>query len=168
MRTEDCRPDARATARRFFLRDDNKYGCAESTYVTLKTVFGLPDPDGSAAAMVLNGGVAYSGGMCGAITGASMALGELAELRLGDHQKAKRFARMVMIQIMKEFRAEYASHQCGDLIDYDISIPSEHDRFIRSGVWRTSCMNQIEFVVERLCELKALDIWDARVREITG
>ena len=54
--------------RSLFLRDDNHYGCAESSLVALQKLYGLPDADDSSSAMVLNGGIAYSGGVCGAIS----------------------------------------------------------------------------------------------------
>lgn len=160
--------EARSAARRFFLRDDNRYGCAESTYLALKTVYSLPDSENSSAAMVLNGGIAYSGGMCGAVSGASMALGELAERRLKNHSAAKRFARRVIQELMVDFRQRYRSIHCRDLIEYDISIPEEHDRFIREGAWRISCMEQIEWSVARLAVLVDESIWRDRVVEVLG
>ena len=43
--------------------------------MVLKAAYGLDDPMDPAAAVALNGGVAYSGGLCGAITGAALAVG---------------------------------------------------------------------------------------------
>ena len=42
---------------------------------------GIDAPTDASAAMAFNGGIAYSGGPCGAITGAAMAVGLLAEQR---------------------------------------------------------------------------------------
>ena len=53
--------------------------------MVLKEAFGLPDPLDPSAAMTLNGGVAYSGGVCGAISGASLAVGLLASRRFKSH-----------------------------------------------------------------------------------
>jgi len=157
---------ARDLARDYFLRPENTFGCAESTYATLKNVYELPDAEDTSAAMVLNGGIAYSGGMCGAISGAAMAVGQLAERRLGDHNAAKRFARRMIVSVLEAFRGEFGSHECSRLIDFDISVPEDHDRFIDSGVWRTVCMRQIEFVVERLSLLKEPQTWDSWVSRL--
>lgn len=146
-------------ARRYFLRDDNRYGCAESTYIALKTIFGLPSPEDSSPAMVLNGGIAYSGGMCGAITGAALAVGELAGHLLRDQQDAKKLARATIQKLLEEFQKQFSSDQCGVLIPYQISIPAEHEKFIASGIWKTTCMRQIEFVVARLALLKDKNVW---------
>ena len=146
-------------ARNLFLRDDNNYGCAESAMVALQELYGLPDAGDSSAAMVLNGGVAYSGGMCGAISGAALAVGKLAGERIADHREAKRTARKLIQLVLAEFEAEFGSHNCSDLIDYEISIPAEHDAFIESGVWRDGCMKQIEFSVARLHALADETVW---------
>ena len=142
-----------ALARSLFLRDDSYYGCAETALVTLQEVFGVPNPTDSSPAMALNGGIAYSGGMCGALSGAAIALGRLAEQRLPDHGRAKTTARSLTQILIRDFEEEFSSHNCSDLIDYDISIPEQHDAFIDSGVWRESCMRQIEFTVSRLTAL---------------
>jgi C_GCAxxG_C_C family probable redox protein len=154
---------ATETTRATFLRDDNYYGCAESTLVALQTVFGLENPEDSSAAMALNGGIAYSGGMCGAISGAAMALGKLSALRLEDHRQAKRMARLLTQRLIADFETEFSSSDCRDLIDYQISIPAEHDAFIASNVWRTTCMRQIEFSVEYLASLADEAVWNERL-----
>jgi C_GCAxxG_C_C family probable redox protein len=161
--TEEHGQAARDLARGLFLRDDTYYGCAESTLVALQKLYGLPDAADSSAAMALNGGVAYGGGICGAISGAAMAVGRLAEQRMGDHQRAKRTARRIIQELAEDFEAEFGSRNCSDLIDYDISIPSEHDAFIAGKTWHDSCMKQIEYSVARLSELADEDIWDRMV-----
>ncbi len=152
-----------AAARAAFLRDDNYYGCAESTLVALQSIFSLPNPEDSSAAMALNGGIAYSGGMCGAISGAALALGKLAELRINDHQLAKKAARLLTQQLIADFKTEFSSANCRDLIPYDISIPSEHDAFISGNLWRTTCMRQIEFSVKKLASLADERAWEQRL-----
>lgn len=160
MKLPDNRPGtdtAIEVARGLFLRDDNNYGCAESAMVALQELYGLADAEDSSAAMVLNGGVAYSGGVCGAITGAALAVGKLAGERIADHREAKRTARRLIQLVMAEFEGEFGSHDCSDLIDYDLT--TQHDDFIESGVWRNSCMKQIEFSVARLHALADEDVW---------
>ena len=151
---------AKETARELFLRDDNHYGCAETSLVALQKLYGLPNAEDSSSAMVLNGGVAYSGGVCGAISGAAMAVGRLAEQRIGDHKLAKRTARRIIQSVMAEFDSEFGSHNCSGLIEYDISTQQGHDEFIESGVWRTTCMSQLEFSVAKLAKLADPEEWD--------
>jgi C_GCAxxG_C_C family probable redox protein len=160
---EETAREATQVARATFLRDDNLYGCAESALVALQTIFDLPNAADSSAAMAFNGGIAYSGGMCGAITGAAMALGKLAEARIDDHQEAKGTARRLTQELVQAFEAEFNSSSCRSLIDYEISIPAEHDAFIASNVWRTTCMRQIEFSIELLAPLADTEVWNKRI-----
>lgn len=152
--------------RSLFLRDDNHYGCAETSLVALQKVYGLSDPDDSSSALALNGGVAYSGGVCGAISGAAMAVGRLAEQRIGDHKEAKRTARKIIQRLMAEFDTEFGSHNCSGLIEYDISTQEGHDEFIDGGVWRNTCMKQLEFSVARLAGLADPDVWEEEVSSL--
>ena len=146
-----------AIARRCFLESDNRYGCAESTLVALRESFGLPDPADSSPAVALNGGFVYSGGTCGALSGAGLAVGQLAERRFGDHRLAKTAARSLIQDLLDDFIGEFGSANCRDLIGLDLRAPGVHDAFIASGRWRDDCMRQIGFVVRRLAPLSAAD-----------
>ncbi|MDD3942599.1 MAG: C-GCAxxG-C-C family protein [Sphaerochaetaceae bacterium] len=149
----DDEPHSLSMVKTLFLRPDNAYGCAETTCLALRRLYGLPGSDDSCAAMVFNGGFAYSGGTCGALTGATIAVGELAGRSLADHALAKRQAREVMIDLRKAFIDEFGSDACKDLCGYDFSLPGGHDAFLSDGRWRTACTRQIEFVVGRLAGL---------------
>lgn len=145
--------DAVRRARELFLDDANTYGCAESALVALQELFRLAEPGDSSSAMPLNGGIAYSGGMCGAITGAALAVGRLAGRCQPDHAQAKQEARRLTLDLMTAFRAEFGSTACRDLVGYDLLAPGQHDAFIASGIWRDVCMRQIEFAVEQVTGL---------------
>jgi C_GCAxxG_C_C family probable redox protein len=152
--------EAVARARQLFLTDTQTYGCAETAFVVLKDAYGLPDAADSSAAMVLNGGVAYRGGLCGALSGAALAVGLLAERTFTNHAVAKRAAREVIAATMDDFEREFGALDCRRLIERDLSTPEGHDAFIASGVWRTVCMGQIEAVVRRLATLPEAPLWD--------
>lgn len=141
-----------------FLRDDNTYGCAESTLIALQEQWALPDPADSGAAMALNGGIAYSGSTCGAITGAALAVGRLAQVRIAHHRWAKLAARLLIQELMTDFAAAHGAADCRSLTGFDMT--RDHAEFIRSGVWRTRCMEQIDFVVDRLAGLGDCAVWD--------
>lgn len=149
-----------------FLRTDNYYGCAETALVALQERYGFENPLDSSPAMALNGGIAYSGGTCGAILGAAMAVGRLAEERMCDHGEAKRVTRHLIQLLMTDFESQFGALNCSDLIDYDISKPSEHDAFIESGVWREVCKSQIEFSAGWLWRLADVDVWDEVVEAL--
>jgi C_GCAxxG_C_C family probable redox protein len=160
------RAAAIAQADVYYIDDAHPYGCAETTFMTLKGIYGLEDPTDPSAAMAFNGGIAYSGGPCGAITGAALAVGMLAEQRIDDHRKAKLVARELVHGAMEAFRAEYGAVHCRELIGYDLRAPGQHEVFLESGLWRERCAAQIRTVVGQLAELADPDAWERAVEGI--
>ena len=134
-------------ARRLFLDDEGFYGCAEVTLLTLWEALGLPGEASSAAAMALNGGVAYRGEICGALSGSAVALGLWARSHETDHVTAKRRARVATAALIDRFCGRFGSIRCRELTGYDLGSAEKHDAFMASGVWKTACMRQIEFAV---------------------
>jgi C_GCAxxG_C_C family probable redox protein len=132
----------------------------------LKEAFGLPEPMDSSTAMALNGGIAYSGGTCGAVTGAALAVGMLAERRLPSHRAAKRAARLVTSDLLAAFEAEFGTSTCRELIGADLRTEAGHRAFIESGVWRDRCMRQVEMAVARLASLGDDAAWGAAIEAL--
>ena len=158
--------DAIRLARAYYLDDRHQYGCAETVLVVLKGAYGLDDPMDSAAAIALNGGLAWSGGLCGALTGAAVAVGMLAERRIDDHARAKLVAREMIAGVLAAFAAEHGAVDCRTLVGVDLRAPGGHEAFLASGAWREGCMRQIEFVVGRLAVLADLAEWERTIRSI--
>jgi len=142
-----------------FLAAGNPYGCAESTLLALQAHFGLDDPSDGAVAMALNGGVAYSGGTCGAITGAAVALGRLAAERTPDRRRAKRIARELTARVIAEFEAAFGATDCRTLTGVDLRAPGGHEAFIAAGAWRVDCFRRLELVIERVAPLADREAW---------
>ena len=150
---------ARDRARELFLDDANTYGCAETALVVLQEAYGLPNPGDASAARALNGGVAYSGSTCGAITGAALAVGRLAGSRIGDHREAKRAARRITAELLAAFEAEFGTTTCRALTGVDLRSDEGHRAFIEGGAWRDGCMRQLELAVGRLAPLADPEAW---------
>lgn len=147
------RRQLRERARSLFLDDANAFGCAETSFLTLRDAFAVAGGLDSSVTMALNGGVAYQGEVCGAITGAAVAAGLIAGRLEPDHAAAKRRARAATAWLVEDFRREFGSLRCRELIGRDIKTAEQHDEFIASGIWKTVCMRQIEFAVDRLGSL---------------
>jgi C_GCAxxG_C_C family probable redox protein len=115
--------------------------------------------------MSLNGGIAYGGSTCGAITGAAIAIGRLAGRRIDDHHEAKRVARELTRDLIDAFEAEFGATACRALTGVDLSTDAGHRAFIESGAWRDGCMRQIEMAVARLAPLADEAAWRTRAGE---
>jgi C_GCAxxG_C_C family probable redox protein len=158
--------EARAVdeARAAFLEDEGMYGCAEAAFIGLARAFGVtPDPS---IVMALNGGVAYGGGVCGAVTGTAVAVGALAGARIADHRIAKRVARDLVIEAETGFRSEFGATTCRELTGFDLRAPGGHDAFVADGAWRVGCTARIEHMVRVLAPLAGEACWQRRLREI--
>lgn len=156
---------ARARARELYLDDANTYGCAETAFVVLKEAYGLPDPGDSGAAMALNGGIAYTGSTCGAITGAALAVGQLAASRIDDHAVAKRVARAITGDLIAAFETAFGATTCRALTGVDLSTEAGHRAFIEGGAWRDGCMRQVEMAVTAVAPLGDEAAWRTRAGE---
>ncbi len=153
-------------ARSTFLDEHHVYGCAETVFIVLKDAFDLDDPTDSSAAMALNGGIAWTGGPCGAVTGAALAIGMLAGRRCADHARAKVVARELVADLLAAFIARYGTFDCRSLIGTDLRAPGSHAAFLAGGAWREACMGQIEFVVGAAAPLGDATGWAAAVESI--
>ena len=158
--------DAVQKARDYFLNEENVYGCAETTLLVLQEAYGLPRALDASAAMVLNGGLAWSGGPCGALSGAALAVGRLAGQRIADHRQAKTTARLIIACLMAEFQDRHGACNCRELIGLDITTEEGHARFIEGKLWHSICMDQIEFVIRNLVGLRDLRVWHEIVDKV--
>ncbi len=153
-------------ARACFL--EGHYGCAEAVLVVLQEAYGLEDAGDSSPAMALNGGVAWSGNVCGSLTGAAIAIGRLAARRLPSRSAAKHFARLITARCLEAFRERFGAINCRELIGQDIYTQAQHAAFVESGLWRTQCLSQVEFVVQNLYPLHDEGNWQRVIAELSS
>jgi C_GCAxxG_C_C family probable redox protein len=153
-------------ARTYFLNEDNAYGCAETTLMVLQQAYDLHGAGDPSPAMALNGGIAWGGGPCGAITGAAMAVGRLAGQSIDDHHEAKRIARGIVARFVDAFQSRYGAINCRELIGQDISTAEGHAAFIEGKMWHGVCMDQIEFAICHLAGLQDPEVWQRALLEL--
>ncbi len=96
------------------------YNCAQSTCAALAPEFCADEATALKAAAMFGGGVARTGGLCGAVSGALMALGfkyateeTSGEIKAALYERGRAF--------MEAFEKENGSTVCRDLIGCDLS-----------------------------------------------
>jgi C_GCAxxG_C_C family probable redox protein len=117
-------------------RFSESFNCAQAVFSAFAARYGLDGNTALKIASPFGGGMARRGEVCGAVTGALLALGlkEGAELPAGkDHiyQLAGEFLRL--------FQERHGSLLCRDLIGCDISTPSGHQQAAEKRVFVTIC-----------------------------
>lgn len=123
------------------------YNCAEAVLLAAERSMGLP-PGSAAAAGAFGGGMARTGSVCGALTGALMALGLAAGPRdaAGKQGAAALLARARAL--MNAFREEFGDIECSRLTGYD--LPAQLDAFTADRQRRERCRGLVDFTAQWL------------------
>jgi C_GCAxxG_C_C family probable redox protein len=135
------------------LRFSQKFNCAQSVFATFAPQLGLEEQRALKMASPFGGGVARRGQVCGAVSGALMALG----LGLGtDTPAGKEDAYRMGGEFLERFEARHGSILCRDLLNIDISTPEGHQKASENGLFTSLCPlyvgNAVEIVQEMLAE----------------
>jgi C_GCAxxG_C_C family probable redox protein len=139
-------------AREYFLKG---YSCSESVLRALADEWYLPAGVAPRAGSALGGGVGASGEVCGAITGAAVALGlykgrdDINDV-VGAERKKKLY--VTMHRLIKAFERRYGAVACRDVIRLDLSDPDQLDIYKQFGKRRNICARLVAFVADWMME----------------
>ena len=145
---------------RFADEGPSHINCAQAVLSFALRVQGL-DPALITVARYFGGGVAGLGEVCGAVSGAALALGLRdyeaerspavggVEARRGQDPKATRPA---LQELMRAFNTEFEALRCRDLTGCDLTTPEGHDAFIKSGA-NQRCPLFVSWACDRLLPL---------------
>jgi C_GCAxxG_C_C family probable redox protein len=139
-------------AREYFLKG---YSCSESVLMALAEEWKLPASVAPRAGSALGGGVGASGEVCGAITGAAVALGlykgrdDIADA-VGAERKKKLY--MTMRQLSKAFTVKFGAVTCRELIELDLSDPDQLEIFKQCGKRSDLCTQFVAFAADWMTE----------------
>jgi C_GCAxxG_C_C family probable redox protein len=104
-------------------------------------------------ATAFGGGIGRRGSLCGALTGAIMAIG----LKHGTDRTVlveKEEAYEIALKFYDRFAKECGSPFCRELIGYDLTNPEELERLRKSNVREEKCSHFVEKAVEMLIDLE--------------
>jgi C_GCAxxG_C_C family probable redox protein len=138
-------------ARDYFKQD---YNCAQSVLLAMQEYYGIRSnrliPR---IATAFGGGIGRRGSLCGALTGAIMAIG-LKHGTDGTALVEKEKAYEIALKFYDRFVKEYGSPFCRELIGYDLTNPEELERLRKSNVREEKCSHFVENAVEMLIDLE--------------
>jgi C_GCAxxG_C_C family probable redox protein len=121
------------------------YNCSQAVFSTFAERFGLDEKTALKMASPFGGGLARRGELCGAVTGALLALG-LA--RGTDTPASKEEIYRLSQEAMRRFEAEHGSLLCHDLLGCDMSTPAGHQAANEKGVFRSICPEMVRHAAE--------------------
>ena len=117
-------------------RFGKSFNCSQSVFSAFAQQFGLDETTALKLASPFGGGAARRGELCGAVTGALLALG-LA--RGADQPAGKEEIYRLSQEFMRLFEEKHSSLLCRDLIDCDISTPAGYQSAAEKRVFTTIC-----------------------------
>ena len=115
---------------------ENGYVCSQAVFAAFSSDFGVSKDDALKIGACFGSGM-RKGEVCGACTGALMALG----LKYGD-EKAK--SDEVCNRFLDEFKRENGSYICRDLLECDISTPEGVEYAKENNLFKEVCPKMVE------------------------
>lgn len=130
---------------------NGEFNCAQASLLALRSYTDLSKLQAEGLTAGFGGGMGKHQEICGAVSGACMAL-SLAVYKLyseisTEKTEAKDAASDAVKIFMNRFKAEKENVRCIDLTKYDFSIESERARFLDEGLRETICENAVKFAV---------------------
>lgn len=128
-----------------------KYNCAQSSFGALSSSGGLSEGQRLALAAPFGGGVARQGEICGALTGALLALGEtLGEAMAADPVAGRKLLYERVHQMTDEFRAAHGSILCRELTGCSLDTEEGQRIYNERGLHQNLCSKLVVFAVEQV------------------
>jgi C_GCAxxG_C_C family probable redox protein len=117
-------------------RFSQNLNCAQSVFAAFAPQLGMDESQALKLASPFGGGVSRRGEVCGAVTGALMALG-LAQG--ADTPAGKEEAYRLGQDFLQRFETRHATILCRELIDSDISTPEGWQQAREKGAFTALC-----------------------------
>jgi len=123
------------------------YNCAQSTLAGILSAKGRAYADRIELAGAFGGGIAQTGGLCGALTGAFMAFGVLIPMK-DDIGAWKAEVASVSKEFMARFAKQFADTACSQLAGCDMTLGSNRKVFHDEGGRDRICTPMVKKSVE--------------------
>ncbi|HVP41464.1 MAG TPA: C-GCAxxG-C-C family protein [Candidatus Krumholzibacteriaceae bacterium] len=135
-------------------RFDSGYNCAESVLLALSEHFHQESSIIPRIATGFGAGVGRSGQICGALSGAVMAIGLLRGCEKGEEEREKRNAAYESVrQMIKAFEKEFGSSQCRVLTQCDLQAQEGKEKYQHKEFRKELCPKFIgwcaDYVIEK-------------------
>jgi C_GCAxxG_C_C family probable redox protein len=132
MEKESISKEAEAAVERFA----RGFNCSQSVFAAFAARFGMDEATALKLTSPLGGGIARRGEICGAVSGALLALG-LA--RGTDTPLGKEDSYRLGQEFLQHFEKKHGTILCRELIDCDISTPAGRQKGKARGVFTALC-----------------------------
>lgn len=127
---------------------DNKYNCAQAVLVSFAGQLGLSEDEALRVASAFGGGIGRQQLTCGAVTGASMALGLKFGKGKSDADEKKLFTYEKTLELFAEFIKLHGSAECLQLLNnLDMSNEKEYNTILEQNLFHNNCRKYVSDAV---------------------
>ena len=130
-----------------------KFNCAEASLLGLAEVMGIQESCIPRIATGFGAGFGFCGDVCGALSGAVMALGFKFGREAPADNEAKIACYAKVRQLVEEFEREFGTVRCIDLTEVDMSTPEGQTRAKELDLHNKVCPAFVGFAVETALRL---------------
>lgn len=132
------------------------FNCSQAVLSTFGPEMGLDRETALRVAGMFGGGMGHMGGVCGAVTGAFMAIG-LKYSKVQDGENKKRDSGYALVrQFAEEFTARNGSIVCKELLGCDLSTPDGLAQARDTGLFSDVCPRFVRSAVDILEQMEVI------------
>ena len=122
-------------------RFNDGFNCAQAVFSAFSERDGISQEKALKVAAAFGAGIARRGEMCGAVSGALMAIGWRHGATKSEDQAAKEKTYALSQEFMRRFKALHGSLECRDLLGVDLSTPEGMKEVKEKHLASTVCPN---------------------------
>jgi C_GCAxxG_C_C family probable redox protein len=127
--------------------------CSQAVLASYSKKFGLNRKKALKIAQAFGGGIAQTGQICGAVSGALMVIGLKHGRTKADDLEAKNTTYTLTKDFMEKFKAMNGSIICKELLGYDISTPEGMENSEEKKLFDTLCPDFVHSAVKIIEEI---------------
>lgn len=131
----------------------NGFQCSQATLAVLGRHLGIEHKQVLRLASGFGGGIARQGDICGAISGAIMAIGLKHGYEEAPNIEAREKVFFLTTELLKRIRAKYGCYNCRDLTGYEWTGPESSKLFHELGIPEKVCHKVIRDTIEIVQEI---------------
>ena len=132
----------------FDIMASRKANCAQTTFTAFSDEMGMSKKLALSVSQGFGGGMGHNGSVCGAVTGAYMAMGLALPASEETPRQNIEKTYALMAEFNKKFKALHGSLNCTELTGYDLGKPEEMVKARDAGVFTTRCPAFVRDAVE--------------------
>jgi C_GCAxxG_C_C family probable redox protein len=134
-------------------RFEEGFSCSQAVLAAFSDLFDLELDLALKISQPFGGGIAHRGDICGAVTGAIMAIGLKHGRTRADDIPARERTYEAVSSFIQKFESAFGSIICKELLGHDLSSENGQKRAEEEGLFESRCPKFVQHAAEKVEEL---------------